>query len=188
MPVIIDLMRHAPLLGLAFLLAACGGDEGADTPDTANEAGEKNGTAAALVLAGDPGEAVTVAQVKKAKKGDEVVVVGRVQNIVDGYAAFRLADPALEYCSQHNKEDRCPTPWDYCCVAPDKVSANLIFVEARDEAGKPVKVEKLPGLRPVDLVAIRGTVERDDQDNVTIVAEGWHRRERPTFEHEVRWP
>ncbi len=180
------LVKRCFLPALVSLLAACGDDAGSPSDDA--DTGERGAAAATLVLATDPGNAVTVAQVRKAKNGDKVVVVGRVQEIVRGFAAFRLADQSLEYCAQHNKEDTCPTPWDYCCVPPAKVKANLIFVEARDADGKPIRATKLPGLRPVDLVAIKGTVERDARGNVTIVSSGWYRRERPEFAHTVRWP
>jgi hypothetical protein len=46
----------------------------------------------------------------------------------------------------------------------------------------------MPSLRLLDLLVVKGTVEKDEHGNVTVVAVGWHRRERPDLPEGLHWP
>jgi len=94
---------------LALLPLACGKEKtNAATPAPAVD----------LRLAADPGEALSVREAKEKGPGEEVVVVGRISNIVKGLATFNLVDGALPHCGPGNMPE-CKTPWDYCCETPE---------------------------------------------------------------------
>ncbi len=63
-----------------------------------------------------------------------------------------------------------------------------LVVEARGADGKPLKAGALSGLRLLDLVAVKGKVEKDEHGNVTVVTSGWFTRERPKLREGLRWP
>jgi len=173
------------VLALAALLPlACGGEKPSPAQPPAPAPSLER-----YVLTSDPGEALSVEQARAAAPQDEVVVVGRVRNIVKGYASFQLADASLDYCgSRSDPMDNCPTPWDYCCLAPSEVNAKTIVVEVRDASGRPLATPALPGLRLLDLVAVKGRLVNDEHGVTTLVAAGWYRRARPELPDSVRWP
>ena len=63
-----------------------------------------------------------------------------------------------------------------------------INVEARGPDGRTLEADAIPGLRLLDLVAVRGNVEKDEHGNVTVVATGWFTRERPKLPEGLHWP
>jgi len=108
------------------LLVACG-----DKPESASPKGAapKGNTELDAAMASAPlGKGISVAESRAKKTADEILVVGRINKIVNGYAAFQMTDLELEYCGQTVKEDDCKTPWDYCCIANDEQKANRISV------------------------------------------------------------
>jgi len=160
---------------LAFVTFACGKDT--EKPQTVT-----------LKLA-DPGPGVSVKKVKEMGHGEEVVVEGRVSNIVTGVAAFNLIDVSLDYCGQKSPEDSCKTPWDYCCEDAGDRAAATISVEKRGADGKIMgQGTHLPMLRLLDVVAAKGKIEKDDHGNVTVVATSWFVRERPQLPDDLHWP
>ena len=172
------------VFGALALCVACGGEEKKKT-------GKKAEAPAAgldkFVMAQDPGPAISV---KEAKKSDaeEVIVEGRVQEIVAGFASFKLIDRSLDYCGAGGSEDdKCPTPWDYCCTPQPEIVAATLLVEVRDNS-KIVKTLQIPGLRLLDLVVVKGKLIKDEHGNVTILATGWYNRERPKLREGLSWP
>lgn len=142
---------------------------------------------AKLMLDKDPGEALAVEDAKDAAPKDEVVVVGRIDNIVKGYATFNIVDEVLDYCNSGNDPmENCATPWDYCCTNPDIKADGTMTVEVRGEDGKVVK-STLP-FRLLDLVVVKGKLVKDEHGNVSVRANSWFRRERPELKGELRWP
>lgn len=139
------------------------------------------------VLAADPGAALSVKEAKETGPGEEVVVVGRVKEIVKGYATFNLIDASLDYCGQKPGSMTDDTPWDYCCETNDVRAAATLTVEVRGPGGK-VLAGTMPSLRLLDLIAVKGMLEKDEHGNVTVVATGWFRRERPQLPEGLRWP
>lgn len=164
---------------LPLCLGACGGeDKGA--PETS---GPK------WILESDLPNALGILDLKDKKAGDEVTVVGRVRETTRGYVAFMLVDDLLDYCGRNADEDcGCNTPWDYCCIPQDKVASASMFVEFHDEKGNPIK-GKAEDLRLLDLVAVRGTLQKNETGGMILVAKnGWYRRERPKLGDHVKWP
>ncbi len=164
---------------LALLPLACG-EKGAPQPETKT-----------FKLA-DPGRGVSVKKVKEMGPGEEVLVEGRVSNMVKGLHAYNLVDDELYYCGRGGKEDDCKTPWDYCCVDAGERAAATISVEVRDANGKVLPMGR-PGpvhadLRLLDLVTVKGKIEKDEHGNVTIVETMRYVRERPELPGDLHWP
>jgi hypothetical protein len=68
------------------------------------------------------------------------------------------------------------------------VAVATINVQARGPDGKLLQAESLPGLRLLDLVVVKGKVEKDAQGNVAVVTTGWFSRERPKLPDGLDWP
>ena len=175
-------MNRSPFassLLLSLCLCACSGDD-----KTAPQSAE----ASKLALPADPGQAMSVKDAKSAGAKDHVVVAGRIATIVKGRAAFTLMDLSLPYCGEKNTEDKCKTPWDYCCENQATRNANSLLVEARSADGKPLPAQALPDLRLVDGVKVTGRLEVDEHGNPMLVATGLFRTERPKLPDYIQWP
>jgi hypothetical protein len=83
-------------------------------------------------------------------------------------AAFTIVDAKVPYCAA---DESCPTPWDYCCQT-DAVKDNIATVQIVDESGKPVlsDARKLLNVKELSTVTVQGTVKRDKQGNLTVLA------------------
>ena len=165
------------MMRLMLACAACGvvlggcergAERSASAPGVAEPAG-----GAAWVLTGEPAGAVGVAEVKaSAQEGDTVVLRGRIGGRRDpmgeGSAVFTVMDLGLPHCGE-NPEDKCATPWDYCCEKPETIRANAATVQAPAAADG-------AGFRPLDEVVVVGTVgPRPNPDVLTVVASGVYR-------------
>jgi hypothetical protein len=136
---------------------------GATTPD------------AAYLLVEMPADAQAVEQARKVSQDDEVVAVegrigGSAKPFVDGIAAFTIVDPKLQWCAE---DEGCPTPWDYCCA--DK-AGKTAMVKVVGPDGQPVSKDarELLGVKELSKVVVRGKAQRDDQGNLTVLAEKVH--------------
>jgi hypothetical protein len=191
-------MKTCVALVAAGLLAACGGSgtdsvagPGQPVPAGITPVGAGAGPVpevAALMLAKEPAGAIGVVAAKGKGAADQVVVTGRVASLVPGYAVMKLMDLSLPYCGEVNKEDKCKTPWDWCCDTAATQTANSMLVEARDASGKPLATPSLGDVRLLDHVTATGKLVRDEHGNFTLVATGWHRVARPTLPDHVQWP
>ena len=176
-------MIRVALLSAALVLglAACG-----DTQPPAATGGAVGATALApssVVLGTAPeGEATKIVDVRKMKAGDKVTAIGRVQHIEAGFAAMRLIDHEIAWCSTNN------TPWTFCCVDKTERDAALLPVELR-EHGEVVEAKDL-GVRHLDVVLVQGTLQETEAGGLVLVAEkGWFRKERPDLSHrKIDWP
>ncbi len=202
-------MRTSPsrllaLVGLSLSLLslpACSKDDEARTaaPAAAPAAGagaaaKPSSSASAAVVVGtpyqlptDPTGGLSVFDAKKAAPRAGVVVVGRVKELTPGYAAFTLTDLSLAYCGQSEAEG-CPTPWDYCCTANDKISEATIGVSVPGTGDEPVKLARIPDFRNADVVVVTGDLVKDADGNPRLLANGWFRRERPKLPASVVFP
>ena len=164
----------------ALTLAACGGDA---TSDTAEQPAVKS-----YKLEADLTDAANVYAARKKGEGDEVIVVGRVRQELEGSAAFMLVDEVLEYCGQGLEKCGCPTPWDYCCIEQEVVAEASLPVEIHNAKGEVVDLAK-DDIRLLDLVAMKGTLAKTESgDLFLVVKDGWFLRERPKIEGDIDWP
>lgn len=190
----------APALAVALLLFPACGNDAAPAPSKAGGAPAPASTPSATVpaavpagspylLSKEPSGAMSVIDVKAKGEAKEIVVVGRVNETVPGFAAFTLTDASLKYCGQETKDDKaddCTTPWDYCCIAPDKVAAATIAVGVRTK-GEVVAVA-VPELRNMDLVVVHGQLVKTADGTTRVEADGWFRKERPVVPANVVFP
>ncbi|MFH5806678.1 hypothetical protein [Alienimonas sp. DA493] len=164
--------KSAPLGALAIALAAvgCGAPDG---DVSATDAAAPTVQNAAYLAPTEPEGAKGVGAVKETvEDGEEVTVVGLIGGdrapFVDGLAAFTIVDPKVPYCAA---DEGCPTPWDYCCQQ-DKVPANSATVKLVDENGTLVaeNAKSLLGVDELTEVVVRGTAEKDDAGNLSVLA------------------
>ena len=175
--------RSSSLL-LLLALGACGADAATGGPPSvaASPAMMK------YVLAKDPGDAEGVKAAKTAGVVERVTVLGRIgRRIEKGFAMFTLVDTELPYCGEKNKEDKCTTPWDYCCEE-DKIPAYSLLVEVRGADGKPIATPALPDMRLLDLVKVTGKLVTDEHGNLSLLADGLFRVQRPKVRDGLLWP
>jgi hypothetical protein len=172
-------------LALPVALAACGAEP---APKPAPDAPAAPPVASLLLPADVPGT-VPVLEAKKGTAGAAVAVVGRVRETMKDRAIFTLTDDSLDYCGRGDDPmDECPTPWDYCCIPNSKVAAASLVIELRGPDGRPVAVKDV-GIRPLDLVAVKGTLKDDGHGGLYLeAADGWFRRERPPVPANVEFP
>lgn len=174
---------RATVLALSFaVFAGCSSD---DAPKAAPLAVAPE--LARIALPAKPAGAVPVLDAKRAGPTDACAVTGRIASIVPGFAVFTLMDASLPYCGEKNQEDRCKTPWDYCCESASTRAAHSLLVEVRDARGKP-SAGSLGDLRLLDVVTVAGRLVKDEHGNSVVIATGWHRDERPDLPPDLRWP
>ncbi|MCK6447929.1 MAG: hypothetical protein L6Q99_16170 [Planctomycetes bacterium] len=125
-------------------------------------------------LAAEPADAKDILALKQdLKDGDAVVVRGRVQDFVNGLAAFVMTDGSLRPCNEEGPMPDCETPWDYCCTDPAEVSAASAGVEFHDGSSiRRVDAAGFHGLDRLKWVTVKGVAKVDPKGNVTVVADG----------------
>lgn len=157
------------VMGSVLLGAGCGQQ---DPESKAAATGAASAAGAALFLrTGVPPAASPLQEVREtAAAGASVSVMGRIRDFIDGRAAFLLIDTSLLACSDR-PDDRCPTPWDYCCYTPEEIARASMTVELR-QGGKVLNesLQGLQGLDRLDRVVVTGQIERDAQGNVILDA------------------
>lgn len=169
------------MLSMATIFAGCSSDD--NSADTSS--GIKMGTAVVedvpppspelqpyVVHDPAPAEVISVSAARNDTENDQdVIVEGRLKDFVRGRAAFTIVDGTIESCLEMH-EDMCPTPWDYCCIPPNKLSSNMAIVQIISEEGEPL-AGNLQGVNSIDhlsTVVVTGKINKDETDNVTIVA------------------
>lgn len=120
---------------------------------------------AGLFVAATPPGAAQVKDAKAAaKKGEDVVVVGRIGGSKEPFnenrAAFTLVDTRVKACGETAKDDPCQSPWDYCCEPRDVLTANMATIQVVGSDGKPLRagLEGVSGLKQLATVTVSGRV------------------------------
>ena len=166
--------RYAPaslLMALLLVLTACSGEEAAQQGGSTSQLPET------VFLTEAPEGIQTIMSLKAiAKEGDEVIVrviVGGTEDpIVKGRASAAIIDVSIENPCLGD-DDHCPTPWDYCCTPLENRTANLATLRITDEAGKVLKAELEPRIKPLTTLVVKGIVgPRPDEQVLTIDAQG----------------
>ena len=105
-----------------------------------------------------------------------VAVVGRIGGSADpwvkGRAAFSIVDLSLTSCSDM-PDHQCKVPWDYCCET-DKLAKATALVKIVDAQGRLLQADarQLLKLSELQTVVVRGTAQRDEAGNLTLLASG----------------
>ncbi|MBX3383525.1 MAG: hypothetical protein KF864_08455 [Phycisphaeraceae bacterium] len=109
------------------------------------------------------------------KRGEEVVLVGRVGGskhpFVAGRLVFTLIGRGLKACNEI-PGDSCPEPWDYCCDSRDEILANSVTVQVVNHTGQILRTD-LKGRRGVTElteIIVSGTVSVADGKAVIVNA------------------
>ena len=136
---------------------------------------EASGPVSGYLLADKPADVRGVEMARKdSQGGEEIAVEGRIggseQPFVEGIAAFTIVDTSLKWCAE---DEGCPTPWDYCC---SDTASKIAMVKVVGPDGRPVgkDARELLGVKELSLVVARGKVKRDEQANLTLLAERIH--------------
>jgi hypothetical protein len=164
-------MKFALHTALAAFFLVCMGCSD-DTSDNANSTPSEP-TGKEYLASTEPAQSTPVGEARiNAKDGDKVTLLGHIggskEPFVEGLAAFTIVDPKVPYCAD---EEGCPTPWDYCCTQ-DQVKDNIATIKVVNNEGKVVAEDarKLLGVKELSLVVIDGTAKRDEQGNMTLLA------------------
>lgn len=122
----------------------------------------------------EPEGAKTVEESKAvAKAGDKVVIRGRIGGskspFVEKRAVFTLMGAGLKACSDM-KDDKCKTPWDYCCDTAEDIAKHSAMIQVVDGEGSPLRLglKGTNGLKELSEVVVVGTV-KEAKDKVLIV-------------------
>jgi hypothetical protein len=165
---------HFALTGLALMIVVVGGcSQPTEEPMVSYDASK-------FLLSAEPDNALNVIAAREAAQDkDEVTVVGRIGGDhtpgVKERAAFCLVDPSLPACSDNTAAGdpcSCPTPWDYCCEL-DELPKAMTLVKFVETDGSMVKhdARKIFDLKELQTVIVTGTAERDDEGNMTVLAD-----------------
>jgi len=162
-----DKIAACACLTVLFLAPSCG-----EQPDS-KPAGKS--LPESYWLASAPSGAVDVKAARgSAKDGSEIIVTGRVGDILANRAQFKLIDKSFTPCNAR-PEDKCATPWDYCCEEPTALNAGTIVVEFRDKGAlRKATAKGFHGLDHLKSVVVRGKVVKDEAGNLILVAAGMH--------------
>lgn len=159
-----------------FALPGCGGSDGdSSTKDSTSKtktATMPNG----VIVSKAPASPTPITELKaSAKEGDEVVmrvvIGGREKPVVSKRAVMTVVD-AGQFNNCLSEEDHCPTPWDYCCAAPEDLAKNLATIQVVDAKGQPLALDLLASnLKPMTTLVVKGNVgPRPDQNTLIVNA------------------
>lgn len=148
---------------------------GCSKPETANSGNSGTEPSGSQYLIDvEPANATPVGEARQSTKdGDSVTLVGHIggssEPFVDGLAAFTIVDPEVQYCQP---DEGCPTPWDYCCTQ-NEVKENIATVKIVNDSGSPVEesAKQLLDVKELSLVVVEGKAKRDDQGNLSVLAD-----------------
>jgi hypothetical protein len=145
-----------------------------DSTQVAERASPTSALPDALWLPTEPANARDVLLAKtQVHDGEAVVLRGRVQDFVDGLAAFVITDGALKPCNEEGPMPNCKTPWDYCCTDPAEITAASAGVEfQKDGAVLRTDAQGFHGLDRLAWVTVKGVARVDAKGNFTVVADG----------------
>ena len=168
---------YAVLIAAVVLLAGCGGGEKVKSSTEKDKPAVTATLPANLFVKEAPPAAKAVADAKKdAKEGEEIVVRGRIGGsekggFIEGRAEVMIVDGRLATCAEMEMDDKCVTPWDYCCET-DKIAPNAAMVRVLGADGKPLSVD-LKGKNGMDntiFLVVKGKVAKSDGVNLLINA------------------
>lgn len=165
-------------LAALLALAGCDSKPQAQAPPRPTSASPAPSLPAALFLTSVPTDAKPVEDAKKAAHaGDAITLTGRIGGsddpFVESRAVFTIMGPGIPACSD-NPEDKCKTPWDYCCETPETIQAHQATIQVVDASGAPLKVSLKGehGLKELSTCTIVGKVVQAEGPVLVVNATG----------------
>ena len=168
------------ILGMLSLVIACESRTHQAAPARGQYAANVDG-AKYLLASEPPSSREIIAARDSIKQGDPIVLVGRIGGStnpwIEGRAVFTIVDTSLKACND-NPEDKCPTPWDYCCETVGTHTRATALVKFVDDQNNVVAVDarQLLNVTELNTVVVRGKAQRDDAGNLTVLADGLYVR------------
>ena len=162
------------LLAVAVMNAGCGSPSSASTTPTSPGTSSPEINTAKYVLATEPdgGMGVITAR-EEAKHDQEVVLVGRIGGRenpwIDGRAAFMMIDASMQIVESGEECEGNAVCTDDCCAG--KLAACTTLVKVVDENGRPLPIDarELLSAKEMDMVVVKGKIQRDDKEQVFVV-------------------
>lgn len=132
-----------------------------------------------LMLDKEPEGAKNVVDAKQdAKAGQTIAVRGRIggsmRPFVDGRAVFTVVGRGPHACSDHEDDDHCDTPWDYCCTPRNDLRTHSATIQIVDEKGAPIRtdIKGRNGITELSDLTVVGTVVSTEGGALIIKATG----------------
>jgi hypothetical protein len=113
-----------------------------------------------------------IAAREEAEQDQELVVVGRVSDRIEGLAAFTLLDASISLVSDGEDTGDDEICTGDCCAS--ERTACTILVKFLDQDGYPLSVDsqQLLGFSDSDMLVVRGRVIKDQSANISLIADG----------------
>ena len=88
-------------------------------------------------------------------------------------AVLTIMDTSIPHCAD-NPDDKCATPWDYCCVPKDQIAAHSATVQIVGADGSSAGINpRAAGLSELDIIIVEGVVgPRPNEQVLTVRASG----------------
>ena len=157
---------------LSLLAAGCRDDSASSStpPVAATQSANESPFAGFFTQAEPAGEEPLLKAVNAGQFDREVVVTGKVGEIISGRGAFQLVDQSIKDCNQPGES--CPTPWDMCCEPAESLRPATVMVELRDAKGQLIAGDIINqrGLYHLSTLVVTGTLTRDKDGNQFLTA------------------
>ena len=170
------LSRVAFVTAFAMLLPGC-----SEEPAAPSQTSVSGDAKPAWLLVSEPESAQTVDEAKAtAKEGDRIVLRGRIggrkEPMSSESSVLTMMDTSIPHCAD-NPDDKCATPWDYCCVPKDQIAAHSATVQIVGADGSSTGIDpKAAGLSELDVIVVEGVVgPRPSEQVLTVRATGVYR-------------
>ncbi len=143
-----------------------------------SQAGVPGDSHPAWLLVSEPASVLSVDEAKAtAKEGDRIVLRGRIGGRKEPMSAespvLTMMDTSIPHCAD-NPDDKCATPWDYCCVPKEQIATHSATVQITGADGSSAGIDpKAAGLSELDVIVVEGVVgPRPSEQVLTIRASG----------------
>lgn len=167
-------MRNTALYILLILASAtvgCGKSSVASNPSA--EGPQASLDRSKYELSDEPSGAVgVIAAREQAQNDQELVVVGRVSDRIEGLAAFTLLDASMKLVGEGQVSGERELCKASCCNAERAGCTLLVKLVGEDGRPLPVDSQQLLGFNDSDTLVVKGRVVKDESENLFLVAQG----------------
>jgi hypothetical protein len=113
-----------------------------------------------------------IAAREEAEPDQELVVVGRVSERIQGLAAFTLLDASMALVATGEDSDAGEICMGDCC-ATERAACTLL-VKILDPDGRPYRIDsqQLLGFSDSDMLVVKGRAVKESSANISLIADG----------------